>query len=59
MVKSIFRPKKPQLGAFLLILASPLVISGGFIFRSKIKNRSQKILSGCNSNNLRIHPTFD
>ncbi|AOW83089.1 hypothetical protein VM_10300 [Vibrio mimicus] len=37
MVKSIFRLKKPQSGAFLLIPASPLVISACFIFSFKIK----------------------
>ncbi|APP06889.1 hypothetical protein BG259_16975 [Vibrio harveyi] len=42
MVKSIFRLKKPRSGAFLLIPAPPLVISGCFIFRFKIKNLNQK-----------------
>ncbi|MCG3727960.1 hypothetical protein EXA13_00150 [Vibrio cincinnatiensis] len=37
MVKSNFRLKKPRSGAFLLILAPPLVISGCFISSFKIK----------------------
>ncbi|EGQ9325290.1 hypothetical protein F1K75_09625 [Vibrio cholerae] len=40
MVKSNFRLKKPQSGAFLLIPASPLVISACFIFSFKIKKRT-------------------
>ncbi|MCG3758559.1 hypothetical protein EXA21_02545 [Vibrio cincinnatiensis] len=40
MVKSNFRLKKPRSGAFLLILAPPLVISGCFISSFKIKEAS-------------------
>ncbi|PXA70182.1 hypothetical protein DMC15_13730 [Vibrio sp. 11986-1-5] len=41
MVKSNFRLKKPHAGAFLLILAPPLVISGCFISSFKIKKQAR------------------
>jgi len=44
VVKSIFRPKKPRLGAFLLIPAPPLVISGLFYFPLQNKGSNKQIL---------------
>ncbi|NOH99346.1 hypothetical protein F0226_21675 [Vibrio sp. 99-70-13A1] len=47
MVKSIFTPKKPLLGAFLLIPAPPLVISHLFYFSLQNKRSNKQILEGC------------
>ncbi|TOL63270.1 hypothetical protein CGH94_22695 [Vibrio parahaemolyticus] len=60
MFKSIFRLKKPRSGAFLLIPALPLVISGCFISSFKIKKQNTKrFQSNCARKQLRSYQTFD
>ncbi|AXT70203.1 hypothetical protein DBX26_03860 [Vibrio sp. dhg] len=60
MFKSIFRLKKPRSGAFLLIPAPPLVISGRFISSFKIKKQNTKrFQSDYARKQLRNRKSFD